>query len=368
MIDTKTRRLRVTVVSDGVVTRTLLVRLLERDPGLDVSLWSEDEKAMVRSMSNGLIDVILLEIGGAHSDGMERLNWLLETAPKAKIIVFSEQAAVGARICLKALEIGACDYISEPSKVREISMGEAFKTQLLSKTKHFARLAREEHKLSSSVGSQGERRKMVPHSFEETTISLRKMPLLFRPDLLAIGSSTGGPQVLLNVLKRVGRLRFPILLTQHMPKMITSVLATHIERYAGVEAIEAVDGMRLQPGRVHLAPGDYHMVLEKTKETAILRLNKAPPENYCRPSVDPMLRSVAAIYGAKALAVILTGMGQDGLLGCRALVKAGGVVFAQDQASSVVWGMPGAVAEAGLCTKVLDVEQMGTEVAKLFAR
>jgi two-component system chemotaxis response regulator CheB len=177
--------------------------------------------------------------------------------------------------------------------------------------------------------------------------------------VLCIGSSTGGPQALFKVLGALPKtLRMPILLTQHMPATFTSILADHITRSTGWECVEATDGMPVQSGRVHLAPGDYHMLAERAGTGTVLRLKKDPPENFCRPAVDPMLRSVIATWGGQALAVILTGMGHDGQKGSQALVEAGGTVIAQDEASSVVWGMPGAVARAGLCTAVLPLDQI----------
>lgn len=179
--------------------------------------------------------------------------------------------------------------------------------------------------------------------------------------IVAFGSSTGGPDALLSVLPHLaGRMPQPILITQHMPAGFTASLARHISQRCDVDAAEAVDGQRLSGGRVYVAPGGSHMILERRGPGNVcVRLTQDPPENFCRPAVDPMMRSVAALYGPAALAIILTGMGQDGLLGCRTLTAAGGTVIAQDQASSVVWGMPGAVANAGLCREVLPLDSIG---------
>ncbi len=193
----------------------------------------------------------------------------------------------------------------------------------------------------------------------------RPAPML-PPEIIAVGSSTGGPQALPEVLARLDpAVRQPIVVTQHMPATFTALLAEHLGRRTGRPTVEAQDGMKLQAGRIHLAPGGRHLLLERDADGVRCRLDDGPPENFCRPSVDPMLRAVVRVYGQRTLAVILTGMGQDGLAGCRALVEAGGTVLAQDEASSVVWGMPGAVAQAGLCHAVVPLAGLGEAVTQL---
>jgi two-component system chemotaxis response regulator CheB len=188
------------------------------------------------------------------------------------------------------------------------------------------------------------------------------------PQVLAIGSSTGGPQALLEVLGHLGTIKQPVLITQHMPATFTSLLADHIGRQASMTCSEARDGDRVAEGHIHVAPGGYHMVAERDGGSVKIRLSDAPPENFCRPSVDPMLRSLVEIYGSKCLAVILTGMGHDGLKGCETLVNAGGHVIAQDEATSVVWGMPGAVAKAGLCSAILPLKDIASQIRQVTMR
>ncbi|WP_240046529.1 chemotaxis protein CheB [Paracraurococcus ruber] len=188
----------------------------------------------------------------------------------------------------------------------------------------------------------------------------------FRPELIAIGSSTGGPQALSELARALSRRRpsLPVLLTQHMPMTFTAMLADQLSR-CGYPAVEAMEGMPLQPGRIHVAPGGFHLLVRRDGDRLACTLDDGPPENFCRPAVDPMLRAASRVAGGRVLAVILTGMGSDGLLGCQGLVAAGGVVLAQDEASSVVWGMPGAVARAGLCHAVLPLSAMADAVARL---
>ncbi|MEW5727444.1 MAG: chemotaxis protein CheB, partial [Pseudomonadota bacterium] len=190
------------------------------------------------------------------------------------------------------------------------------------------------------------------------------------PDVIAIGSSTGGPQALFSVLgtMRAGTVKQPILITQHMPATFTTTLAEHISRVSGWEAREGQDGEPIKSGRVYIAPGDFHMLVESKGADKIIRLTKDAPENFCRPSVDPMLRSIAAAYGKRVLACILTGMGADGAKGGQVVVNGGGTVIAQDEATSVVWGMPGAAAQAGICSAVLPLGEIAPWIMKQAAR
>jgi two-component system chemotaxis response regulator CheB len=199
-------------------------------------------------------------------------------------------------------------------------------------------------------------------------IVLRK-PSAALPRIIAIGSSTGGPQALLEVLRDMAAsVKLPILITQHMPATFTTLLAEHIERATGVPCAEGKDGETITGGRIYLAPGNFHMMVERAGAGSVIRLNQNPPENFCRPSVDPMLRSMAPLYGASLLTIILTGMGSDGQKGAAEVVQAGGTVIAQDEATSVVWGMPGAVATSGLCSAVLPIKEIGPSVRKLVMR
>jgi two-component system chemotaxis response regulator CheB len=190
------------------------------------------------------------------------------------------------------------------------------------------------------------------------------------PEVIAIGSSTGGPQALFSVLGALkGAVRQPIFITQHMPATFTTILAEHVGRTSGYPTREAIDGEPVNAGHVYVAPGDFHMTVERVEPgSRVMRLSKGAPENYCRPSVDPMLRSLAEAYGPRVLAVILTGMGRDGLAGSRTVVQTGGTVIAQDEPTSIVWGMPGAVAMAGLCSAVLPLADIAGLVEKLAAR
>ncbi len=185
---------------------------------------------------------------------------------------------------------------------------------------------------------------------------------------MAIGVSTGGPDALVKMLPGIpAKFPLPIVVAQHMPPVFTAMLAKRLSEKCSVPVRECISGDLLEPGCVWIAPGDYHMVVQKENNRIILRTNQGPRENFCRPAVDVLFRSVAAVYGASALGVILTGMGQDGLKGCEALSAAGASIIIQDEASSVVWGMPGFVARAGLAEKILPLDQISNEIIRRVA-
>jgi two-component system chemotaxis response regulator CheB len=190
-----------------------------------------------------------------------------------------------------------------------------------------------------------------------------------RPRMIAIGSSTGGPQALLALLGALSpRVNCPIVIAQHMPATFTAVLAQHIERGSGRPCTEAVDGAEIKPGTICLAPGDYHFQVARAGTGCVARLSQTPPENFCRPSVDPLFRSVAEVFGADSCAVMLTGMGSDGCAGAKIMANAGAPIIAQDEATSVVWGMPGAVAQAGICSAILPLPQIAGHLLAMFER
>jgi two-component system chemotaxis response regulator CheB len=203
--------------------------------------------------------------------------------------------------------------------------------------------------------------------YDGARIVLRNSPTPPRLGVLAIGSSTGGPQALLTLFEGLKYTpALPIVITQHMPPTFTAIMAEQIEKTSGIPSGEAKEGETVKPGHVYVAPGNYHMTVVKEDDQPVIRINQGPPENFCRPAVDPMLRSLVEVYGGRTLVVILTGMGQDGLRGCQSIVESGGVVLAQDEASSVVWGMPGAVATAGVCREVLPIDKIGPRLASLL--
>ena len=366
---------RVMVVDDSAVIRGLLSRALEGDPELRVVASVGDGQMALNALSRQGIDVIVLDIEMPVMDGLTAIPKLIAIDPAVKIIMASTLTLRGAEVSMKALQSGAADYVTKPSSTRELGAADTFKRELVSKVKALAIAARR----AGSRNRPGLRNERLPaplsafprpRSMDPAAVVLRPMPAVPPvPDIIAIGSSTGGPQALFEVLSHLkGGIRQPILITQHMPATFTTILAEHITRQCGIPCSEAKDGEALVGGRIYLAPGDFHMVLATKGTGTVLSVNKEPPENFCRPAVDPMMRSIAKIFGKRALAIILTGMGQDGMRGCTELVAAGGLTIAQDEASSVVWGMPGAVATAGLCSAVMPLREIGPFIRKIALR
>jgi len=350
-------KIRVMLVDDSAVVRGLVTRILEEDHGISVVASVGNGQMAISTLQRNDIDVIVLDIEMPVMDGMTALPQLLKVDPGVRVIMQSTLTLKGADVSLRALEIGAADYIPKPTSTRDLAGGMDFKSELLGKVRALGQARRRDPKRQPRPGVVATPRPLPPRPAAQAG------PLTIRPaatdavDIIAIGSSTGGPQALFGVLgtMRAGTVRQPIMITQHMPATFTTILAEHISRVSGWEAREGQDGEVIRSGRVYIAPGDFHMVVETKGSDKIVRLNKNPPENFCRPSVDPMLRSIAAAYGRRVLVCILTGMGSDGLRGGQAVVAAGGTVIAQDEATSVVWGMPGAVAGAGICSAVLPL-------------
>lgn len=352
---------RVMIVDDSSVVRAVIARSLEQDPSIKVVSSVANGALALKVLPTLPVDVILLDIEMPEMDGIEALPRLLALRPAVKVIMVSSLTRRSAEISLRAMALGAADYVPKPAS--GLSTADDFRAELLAKVKaHAARARRGVTGARPPVSSAAPRVAGVPPA---GPVALRKA-VIEKPTVIAIGSSTGGPQALSEVLKSIGSgVTQPIVITQHMPPTFTAILAEHMTRYAGRLAAEAQDGEALLPGRIYVAPGGLHMLAEATTTGTVLRLSDAPPENSCRPAVDPMLRSLSAIYGRKLLAVILTGMGYDGLKGCQVVAASGGGVIAQDQASSVVWGMPGAVAQAGICNAVLPLGEIGKTIGRI---
>ncbi|GFZ99062.1 chemotaxis response regulator protein-glutamate methylesterase 1 [Elstera cyanobacteriorum] len=369
--------IRVMLVDDSAVIRGLFTRALEADPELQVVASVGDGKMALNALKRQKVDVIILDIEMPVMDGLTALPLLQEIAPSVPIIMASTLTRKNAEVSLRALRSGAKDYVTKPSTTSELTSAQAFREELIAKIKALAGPARSPRqempgiprRFTNSDGTQtaGERTSMVRVN--------RSGPITLRPqtnetpDVIAIGSSTGGPQALFAVLGNLPKtLRQPILITQHMPATFTTILAEHLARVTERPCTEARDGEPVQAGHIYVAPGDFHMTVEVSNGQKVLRVQKTPPENFCRPAVDPMLRSLSAAYGRKLLVIILTGMGQDGMLGAQVVVQNGGMVIGQDEASSVVWGMPGAVAHAGVCSAILPLPDIGPFIHKIALR
>jgi two-component system chemotaxis response regulator CheB len=305
------------------------------------------------------VDVIILDIEMPVMDGLTALPKLLAANPQARIIMASTLTQRNAGVSLKALALGATDYIAKPTTDR-LNASEDFHRELIQKVIALGQSRKPAQRPEAS-----------PRPKEQTQPPHLRAPggVMRRPRIIAIGSSTGGPQALLAVLGALpASVDCPIVIAQHMPATFTTVLAQHIGRASNRPSAEAAHGMEIKPGHIYLAPGDFHFQIAREGTACVARLSQTAPENFCRPSVDPLLRSVAQHFGADACAVMLTGMGSDGCGGAKTMAAAGASIIAQDEATSVVWGMPGAVAQAGICTAILPLPQIAGHLAALFGR
>lgn len=307
-------------------------------------------------------------------NGLEALPKIFEIDPDIQVIMASTLTTEGAAVTMQAFKKGAAECLAKPTSTQELAGTREFRHNLVSKTKalgHVTHRRREKKGLSSMAPSSvhGAHAAEKPAVAPKSQIKLLPDNHIGAFDAIAIGSSTGGPQALLQLFEGLkGGLRQPIFLTQHMPPTFTAILADHISKASGLACSEGKDGEEIKGGRIYLAPGNYHMTAKIVDNRRVISLNQDAPENFCRPAVDPMLRSLVSVYGRKILAVILTGMGSDGAKGGQVVVEAGGVVLAQDEATSVVWGMPGAAAAAGICTRILPLAQVAGSIKEYAGR
>ncbi len=356
------RPIKVMVVDDSAVVRGLVSRWIGEEPGLEVVARHANGKLAVDDVARSSPDIVLLDIEMPVMDGLEALPLLLKARPGVRVLMVSTLTKRNAEISFKALALGAIDYVPKPDSNREITIEPDFRREVIEKIK--------------VLGPLGLRRKGAdvpdfttaaqPEAGEKRPAFRRRAFSLVPPRVIAIGSSTGGPQALGSLLGALSPSlsRLAVLVAQHMPPMFTTVLAERLSRATGRAAREGRDGERLELGSIYVAPGDRHMTVAR-QEAPCLRIGSGPPVNFCRPAVDPLFATVASTFGPAALGIVLTGMGSDGAAGARAIAEAGGSVIAQDEASSVVWGMPGAAAAAGVCAAVLPPDEIARTVAKL---
>jgi two-component system chemotaxis response regulator CheB len=357
---------------DSATVRSAFARILESDSELQVvGRVGDGQQALdtLRTMPPATLpDVMLLDLEMPVMDGLTALPLLLKAHPRLAVIVASALTQRGAAAAMAAMRAGAADYMPKPMAANGGMADPEFQAELLAKVKGWARM-----RATPSAPLR------QPPQAPPAAVLARPAPRpaalsrpggfgQLKPKVLAVGSSTGGPQALALFVRRLTLpLPVPIVVVQHMPVGFTAMLADHLGRLGGPAAAEAKDGEALQAGRIYVAPGDRHLLVDAAPGGGMVaRLTTDPPENFCRPAVDPMLRSLVATCEGRILAVILTGMGSDGMLGCKAVAAAGGMVLAQDEASSVVWGMPGAVAKAGLAQALLPPDQLADRVLAQF--
>jgi two-component system chemotaxis response regulator CheB len=368
--------LRVMVVDDAIVVRGILARWIAAEHGLEVVASLRSGREAIEQLDRADPDVVILDVDMPDTDGITALPRLLAKRRDLVVIMASTLTRRNAEISLRALALGAADYIPKPESTREITVSTSFRRELIDKIRALGgrrrRLIEARARLLSSPSEP------APASLEhvaspdlapaDSAIKLRPFPSL-PPRILLVGSSTGGPQAL-NTL--VGHLNgvidnAPVLIVQHMPPTFTTVLGEHLARASGRAAREAEHGEPVRAGQIYIAPGGRHMRVVRRDGDPTIALDDGALINFCKPSVDPLFASAAEVWGPKCLAIVLTGMGSDGTGGAASIVAAGGALIAQDEATSVVWGMPGSVANAGLCSSVLPIDQIAPRIVRLFS-
>jgi two-component system chemotaxis response regulator CheB len=334
--------LRILIVDDAVVMRRLICQVLGDDPELEIAGWATNGRLGLERIPQVNPDCITLDVEMPEMDGIETLRQIRKSYPKLPVIMFSTETRHGAIRTIEALSLGATDYVSKPANVGSVSESiERLRTELVPRIKAHCR--------PSSPASAAKVLAPVP----------RPLSAVRHCDIICVASSTGGPNALSAIFQRLRTpLAVPLVLVQHMPPMFTGLLAERLNTLGVCRVTEARDGEIVESGRAYIAPGGRHMEVTRTAQGTALRLTDAPPENSCRPAADVLFRSVAPLYGPSALGLVLTGMGQDGMRGSREIVEKGGVVMAQDQASSVVWGMPGSVVQQGLAERTLALTEI----------
>ncbi len=352
----------VMIVDDAIVVRRALSEALSRDPDLEVVGASSNGRLALARLQTLRPDIILLDIEMPEMTGLEAIPEIRKILPHVPIIMFSTLTERGAEATLEALSLGATDYVTKPNSMEMGSASESISRELIPKIKALCHSSAGVQKVSTEAPASSARVPLPPIKIRAASMHSAALKII------AIGVSTGGPDALAKLLPSFpANFPVPVVIVQHMPPIFTTLLAKRLAERCAMPVRECQPGDLLHASCIWIAPGDYHMEVREEEHRKMLFTNQGPRENFCRPSVDVLFRSVAAVYGANSLGVILTGMGQDGLKGCEALCAAGASVIVQDEASCIVWGMPGFVARAGLAEKVLPLDQIGTEIIRRIA-
>jgi len=354
-------KIRVLVVDDAVVMRRMITESLGRDPNIEVVGAAAHGRIALAKIPQVNPDAVTLDIEMPEMDGLATLKEIRRFYPKLPVIMFSTLTLRGAAATLDALAAGASDYVTKPGNIGSIIEGlERLEQELVPKIKLHCRRLLEPGPFRIPTAAETPAAAAAPPP--------ARPPCAVPVELVCIGTSTGGPNALAEVFGSIPRnFPVPIVIVQHMPVLFTKMLAERLDQLGSVRFQEGTEGEALKPGCAYIAPGGQHMEVRREGTRLGLRLNNGTPENSCRPAVDVLFRTVADACGPAALAVIMTGMGQDGLRGSRNIRERGGLVLAQDEASSVVWGMPGYVVQAGLADRVLPLKEIGGAMGRLVS-
>jgi two-component system chemotaxis response regulator CheB len=377
-VPTIDNRIRVMIVDDAIVVRGLFARWVDAEPDLHMVATLRGGREAVDQLERHNPDVVVLDVEMPDLDGLSALPLLFKKKRDLIVIMASTLTRRNAEISLKALSLGATDYVAKPQAGEgPVSAASNFRRELIEKIRELGQRAKKLHMPAPAAAPAPARPatarlpripvapSLVPAAPRHV---LRPLPRC-APRVLAIGASTGGPQALTGLMRKIGTLidRAPVLITQHMPPTFTTILAEHLARVSGRPAREAQHGEEVNAGHIYLAPGAKHMTVARRDGVAVIEIDDGPPVNFCKPAVDPLFSSCASVWGQWLLGLVLTGMGADGLRGSHAIAGAGGAVLTQDEASSVVWGMPGQVTMAGISSAVLPLDDIPTKLMRVFA-
>ncbi len=365
------RKIRALIVDDSVVIRRVVSHVLGEDPGIEVAGIAAHGRIALAKLPDLAPDLIVLDVEMPVMDGLETLKAIRAQDPDLPVIMFSSLTEQGAETTLTALSLGASDYVAKPANLGSLADVQAhIRERLVAKVKALGA-----HAVGRGAAGGAPVSAPAPAALEPAPAPERsngeaaRHNEAARIDVVAIGCSTGGPNALAEVLPALpAALPVPVVIVQHMPPVFTAKLAKRLHKQSAIDVFEGAEGDALRPGAAWIAPGDRHMEVARRGTGVQVHLHEGRQENSCRPAVDVLFRSVAGVYGAHALGVVLTGMGRDGLRGAERIAEAGGRVLAQDEASSVVWGMPGAVTRAKLSSAVLSLDRIGPEIAQRVTR
>jgi two-component system chemotaxis response regulator CheB len=354
---------QVMIVDDSVVIRRSVSSIFAKDPDIQVIGTAANGKIAVEQIALLKPEVIVLDLEMPELDGFGVLRFLRKEFPLIKSVVFSTLTHRGASQTIEALSLGASDYSSKPTSMAtgaDDSTLAKVSEELIKKVKQF--------RPPGDPGAVPVRQKIDRPVDKPLSLALsarKGQPLR----VVAIGISTGGPEALLKMLPGIAKtFPVPILIVQHMPPLFTKILSDRLASSCQIKVVEAAEGMKVQDGTAYIAPGNFHMEVHQVKNELVISLNQNPHENSCRPSADVLFRSVAKVYGGEAMGVIMTGMGQDGFKGLREMKDKGAVVLAQDEASSVVWGMPSYVVRDGMADQVVSLTQMCSVITSFVSK
>lgn len=352
------RKIHILAVDDTAFVRRLVTDALNADPQLEIVATAANGRLALDKLDQMDIDCVLLDVEMPDMDGLEALAEIRRRRPRMPVIMFSTMTERGAAVTLEALTLGANDYVQKPSHLGGPQEALNFvRRELGTRVKALC-------KIQDDTGALPARKPEPARPALRVVEPAAPAPRArARYDILAIGTSTGGPEALSTVLAGLPPdLPVPVVIVQHMPATFTKLLADRLAKKTGLTVMEVQGNEALRPGAFYLAPGDKHMTLKREGTEVRVKLNTDAPENSCRPSVDVLFRSVADVYGRNTLSLVMTGMGSDGLKGCEVLRAAGGRILVQDEESSVVWGMPGYVAQAGLADQILPLKDISHQL------